>query len=274
MSFLIRPLFKTWAQRLLGDRYYMPLSDAYHRYSESAAFWADARWDKSIKRLLKYKNRHKGERCFIIGNGPSLKKMDLSLLKNDVTFGMNRIYLMFNDLGFSTTYYVTVNKLVVEQCARDIVKLSCPKFISWHARNLIDFTSNMICLYSDCDGTHSKFFTDITKGVNEGATVTYVAMQIAYYMGFEKVILVGVDHSFKTQGKPHTMVVSEGDDLNHFDPGYFGKGFRWQLPDLRTSELVYRIAKYQFENTNREILDATIDGKLQVFPKVDYHQLF
>ncbi len=99
-------------------------------------------------------------------------------------------------------------------------------------------------------------------------------MQIAYYMGFEKVILIGVDHSFETKGKPHTMVVSEGDDPNHFDPCYFGKGFRWQLPDLRTSELAYRIAKYHFENAEREILDATVDGKLQVFPKVDYYQLF
>jgi hypothetical protein len=99
-------------------------------------------------------------------------------------------------------------------------------------------------------------------------------MQVAYYLGFQKVILVGVDHSFVTQGKPHTTVVSQGDDPNHFDPQYFGKGFRWQLPDLETSEMTYRIAKWQFENTGREIVDATVDGKLQVFPKVDYHLLF
>ena len=104
--------------------------------------------------------------------------------------------------------------------------------------------------------------------------MTYVAIQIAYYMGFQKVILLGVDHSFVTKGEPHTTVVSQGDDPNHFNPRYFGKGFRWQLPDLETSELAYRIAEYRFRHANREIVDATIDGKLQVFRKVDYRTLF
>jgi hypothetical protein len=99
-------------------------------------------------------------------------------------------------------------------------------------------------------------------------------MQIAYYLGFGKVILIGVDHSFATKGSPNTQVVSQSDDPNHFDPQYFGKGFRWQLPDLENSELAYRIAKCQFERDNREIVDATIGGRLQVFPKVDYRTLF
>jgi hypothetical protein len=99
-------------------------------------------------------------------------------------------------------------------------------------------------------------------------------MQIAYYMGFAKVILTGVDHSFTTKGEPHATVLSVGDDPNHFDPDYFGKGIRWQLPDLETSELAYRLAKYQFEIDNRELFDATVDGSLRVFPKVDYQTLF
>jgi len=217
------------------------------------------------------KDKHQGERCFIIGNGPSLRNTDLLLLKDEVTFGLNRIYLLFDQLGFATTYYVAVNRLVIEQCAHEIVRLPCPKFISWHARDLIDFTVDMMFLHSR-SGT--RFYTDITEGVWEGATVTYVAMQIAYYLGFQRVILIGVDHSYATKGEPHTTVVSQGDDPNHFDPRYFGKGFRWQLPDLKTSELAYRIAKDQFERANREIIDATVGGKLQVLRKVDYHTLF
>jgi len=252
---------------LLGDWWYDALSEVYCRSREEP----DPRYRASIRRIVAMKNKHQGERCFIIGNGPSLRNTDLSLLKDEVTFGMNRIYLLFDRLGFVTTYYVSVNDLVIEQCTRDIVSLPCPKFISWHARHLIDFTDDMVFLYN-----HSQpmFYTDITKGIWEGATVTYVAMQIAYYMGFQKVILLGVDHSFTTQGKPHTVVVSQGDDPNHFGPQYFGKGFRWQLPDLECSELAYHIAKYQFESDGREIVDATIDGKLQVFRKVDYRTLF
>ena len=272
MSFLKQPTFTTWMRQLLGHRYYVPLREAYIHYQKSSAFWRDDRWVQSVQRLRMYKNRHKGERCFIIGNGPSLKKTDLSLLKDEVTFGLNRIYLLFDELGFATTYYVSVNQLVIEQFAYEIKALFCPKFLSWLGRDQIDFTENMMFLNPDVE--RFSFSTDITKGIWVGATVTNMAIQIAYYMGFETVILVGVDHSFATQGKPHSIVTSEEDDTNHFDPRYFGKGLRWQLPDLETSELAFRIAKYWFEQSGREILDATIDGKLQVFRKADYYHLF
>ncbi len=227
----------------------------------------------SRHRLRGFRDRHRGERCFIIGNGPSLNNIDLSPLRNEITFGLNRIYLLFPSLGFSTTYYVSVNRLVIEQCAHEIEGLPMPKFISWHARGAIRFASDVIFVRDPCDGTVG-FSRNPGSWIWEGTTVTYVAMQLAYYLGFHQVILIGVDHNFVTQGEPNTVVTSTGTDSNHFDPSYFGKAFRWQLPDLETSELAYRIAKYQFERASREIVDATIDGKLQVFRKVDYCQLF
>lgn len=93
-------------------------------------------------------------------------------------------------------------------------------------------------------------------------------------MGFEQIVLIGVDHSFVAKGKPNATVVSQGDDLSHFDPGYFGKGFRWQLPDLDTSEQGYWMARQAFETAGRTVVDATINGQLQVFPKVSYDSLF
>jgi hypothetical protein len=83
-----------------------------------------------------------------------------------------------------------------------------------------------------------------------------------------------VDHSFKSKGKPNQTVESQGDDPNHFSPEYFGKGFRWQLPDLDTSEVAYRMAHQAFLADQRQILDATIGGQLDVFPKVDYDRYF
>jgi hypothetical protein len=93
-------------------------------------------------------------------------------------------------------------------------------------------------------------------------------------MGFEQVILVGVDHNSNVPGKANATVVSQGDDPNHFHPGYFGKGFRWQLPDFETSEIGYRLARQAYEADGRQILDATIGGKLTIFPKTDYSSLF
>jgi len=98
-------------------------------------------------------------------------------------------------------------------------------------------------------------------------------MQLAYFMGFKQVILIGVDHSFTTKGTANTTVVSTGDDPNHFHPGYFVKGFRWQLPDLETSEIGYALAKEAYQKDGREILDATVGGKLQIFPKVNFDSI-
>ena len=258
------------ARLALGQRGYGAVRDRYLQYLERQAK-RDPRYQASLDRLRGLRDKHKGQRCFIIGNGPSLKDTDLTLLRDEVTFGSNRIYLLFSELGFCTTYFVSVNRLVIEQCAHDIESLPCPKFISWHARELIRFTDDMMFLHSR---SGASFYTDITGGVCEGATVTYVALQVAYYLGFDRVILVGVDHSFTTQGRPHKTVTSQGDDPNHFHPEYFGKGFRWQLPDLETSEQAYGLAREHYEQAGREVVDATVGGKLQVFPKVEYHSLF
>jgi 6-hydroxymethylpterin diphosphokinase MptE-like len=243
---------------------------------QNAALWPAATfhpWRRSsIHLLAALKDRHRGKRCFIIGNGPSLKQTDLSLLKGEITFGMNRFYLMFDELGFATTYYMCVNSLVIEQCASDIRALTMPKFLSWRSRHHIQPTPDMAFLHTTYTGP--KFAQDARGRLWEGATVTYVTLQLAFHMGFEQVILIGVDHSYVTQGKPNTTVVSQGDDPNHVHANYFGKGFRWQLPDLETSERAYAMARQAYEAAGRQVIDATVGGKLTVFPKADYASLF
>ena len=231
---------------------------------------------ESIRRLGALKDIHKGKRAFVIANGPSLKQTDMSKLKNELTFGMNRIYLMFPELGFSTTYLTVVNDLVIEQTANDLASLSLPKFLAWRSHH--HFPSNLpitqlpTFLYTSYTGRH--FSTDVRGRVWEGATVTNVTLQLAFHMGFQQVILIGVDHNYSTTGKPNTTVTSQGDDPNHFSTAYFGKGFRWQLPDLETSEVGYAMARDAYRKAGRELLDATIGGKLTIFPKVDYNSLF
>jgi hypothetical protein len=226
----------------------------------------------SSKALSLLKDQHRGKRCFILGNGPSLKQTDLTRLRGEFTFGLNRIYLLFPELGFPTTYLVTVNQLVIDQCADELAALPVLKFLPWTARRQFSSVPETVYIRTYCAKPH--FSTLANQSIWSGATVTFVAMQLAYHMGFSEVILLGVDHSFTTQGKPHTEVVSEGDDPNHFAPNYFGKGFKWQLPDLETSEIAYRMAKQAFEADGRKIVDATIGGKLTIFPKVDYESHF
>jgi hypothetical protein len=243
---------------------------------QNAALWPEAMfhpWRRaSIRRLGELKDIHRGQRCFIIGNGPSLKQTDLKKLKDEYTFGMNRIYLGFPEMGFQTTYFLTINSLVIEQCAEDIRRLSMPRFVCWRSRRVIGTAPDLNFLHTTYNGP--KFAVDARGRLWEGATVTYVALQLAYHMGFSQVILIGVDHNYSAQGKPNTTVVSQGEDKDHFHSDYFGKGFRWQLPDLETSERSYRMARQAYERDGRQVLDATIGGKLTVFPKVDYESLF
>lgn len=230
-------------------------------------------WRDSQRRLRPYANLYRGRRAFIIGNGPSLRNTDLTKLKNEITFGLNRIYLAFPDLGFSTSYLVSVNDLVMEQCADDMRQLSIPKFITWRARRWMSGDPGTIFLDTDYTGSEN-FSGDATGRLFEGFTVTYVALQLAFYMGFDEIILLGVDHNFQTKGPANQVVTSQGEDPNHFSPSYFGKGFRWQLPDLDGSERAYRMARTAYEKAGRRVLDATVGGKLTVFPKVNYLDLF
>jgi hypothetical protein len=245
----------------------------YNRARHQAAALGSLRRRASIRQIRTLRGRHLGERCFILGNGPSLKRTDLSLLRNEASFGMNRIYMLFDELGFSTTYYVAINTLVIEQFASEIKKLAMPKFITWRGRKWMADDPGTI--FIDTDYTPpATFSSEVTGRIFEGSTVTYVALQLAFYLGFAEVILVGLDHHFSTQGPANVTVVSQGDDPDHFSPGYFGKGYRWQLPDLEASERAYKLAREAYQAAGRRVLDATVGGKLQVFPKVDYTSLF
>ena len=69
--------------------------------------------------LKKFHNIHAGERCFLIANGPSLSKTNINLLKNEITFGLNRIYLNYPNMEFKPSYLVCINKLFLEQFSNE-----------------------------------------------------------------------------------------------------------------------------------------------------------
>jgi hypothetical protein len=224
---------------------------------------------KHSKRLLKFKDIHKGEGCFIIGNGPSLNKMDLSPLKNYHTFGLNKIYLIFDRVDLNLSYHVAVNPLVIEQSVQEFESLSCPSFLSYRdACNVIRPLKHIYFLFTR--GYHS-FKANLLEEISDGYTVTYVAMQIAYYMGFSKLFLIGVDHNFNSPGNPNEKQFLQGNDTNHFDPRYFGNK-EWHLPDLEASELSYHLARFYFKIADRQIYDATVNGKLQIFTKISFEE--
>ncbi len=212
-----------------------------------------------------------GKRCFIIGNGPSLQKTPMKRLTDEYTIGSNRIYLNYDSMGFEPTFYCAVNRYVIEQFYRGIDRLNSIKFLRKEAESLIRNRRNTF--FMESYGVH-HFNPDLeTLKWCEGWTVTFCAMQVAFYLGFETVILVGVDHRFEGVGEPNKLVIATGADENHFHPEYFGKNVKWQYPDLKRSEISYAVAKEVYEKKGRLILDATIGGNLKIFPRVDFHEV-
>jgi hypothetical protein len=209
-------------------------------------------------------DRHKDETCLIIGNGPSLKDVPNSFLKKFPSFGSNRIYLKF-----TPTYYVAVNPLVIEQNMGDILHLKCDAAFVREGCFGSLASSNGTWFYELHSMAAPMFSYNPSAYVYEGHTVTFVSMQLAFFMGFRTVLLVGVDHRYEYQGEPNEENVWFGEDPNHFDPSYF-RGHAWHNPDLERSEAAYMMAREAFDRDGRQIINLTEGSALEVFEKQEF----
>jgi hypothetical protein len=241
-----------------------------------------------MRNISEYYQKHRGKRCFILGNGPSLNKTDMTLLKNEVTFGVNSIFLMTRDSGFFPTYYVVEDNLVFNENKDSIdayhqpTKLLPDRYasqLSNHPEDIVIFdmdtsfyNKNRKDMYSIPHfngGSDTTFFC--------GQSVTYINMQLAYFMGFSEVYLVGMDFSYQkppTQEQNGNHIKSHGDDMNHFHKDYFGKGKTWKDPRLGRVLRSYARAKHEFTADGRIIANATPGGELEMFDRVSFEQIF
>ncbi|MEY4987421.1 MAG: hypothetical protein RL567_1200 [Bacteroidota bacterium] len=228
------------------------------------------KWDidleswKSRLNLKKLHNRHRGQNAVILCNGPSLLKTDFNLLKDTYTFGLNKINLLFDKNDFRPNSIVAVNKFVVEQNKFFFNKTQIPLFIDSLSKQHIKSRDNVTFLHST---NQVKFARDVSVSLWQGATVTNVALQLAFHMGFENVALVGCDHNFAVKGPANQIVISGEKDESHFDPNYFARGLKWQLPDLVASEYGYALARETFKASGRNIYNCTVGGELEVFER-------
>jgi hypothetical protein len=233
--------------------------------------WRRSDWGRrNQERLAALRGRHRGERCFLMANGPGLVKLDLAPLAQETTFSLNRAYTAFDTFGFLPTYFSVLNDLLLEQFRDDINGLPMPKFLSWRRRALFSDRDDIYFLRT-LFSLEDHFQTDVREGVCSGATVTFTTLQLAYHMGFSEVVIVGLDHNYAQQGTPNEVVKDQ--DRSHFSPNYFPRGTRWELPDLHRTTLAYSKARKAYEADGRRILDASVDGKCTVFEKVAFEDV-
>ncbi len=231
-------------------------------------------WDLNPKswvsrtRLRKWKNKYSGQKAVIVCNGPSLLKSDLSLLDNVFTFGLNKINLLFDKSAFRPSCIVAVNPYVLEQNADFYNETEIPLFLDRCApQKGLRFRENVVLLHST-PSYIKQFARDCSISIHSSGTVTYVAMQVAFHMGFKNVALIGCDHNFVTKGAANMTVEAGEKDSNHFAPNYFAGGVKWQLPDLFESEIGYTLAKNMYECYGSKIVNATEGGQLDIFDRI------
>lgn len=236
--------------------------------------------------LRKLRNKFQGKRCFILGNGPSLNKCDLSLLKDEYSFGVNGIFYKTKELGYKPTFYVVEDSHVMKDNIKEINDYDVPyKFFPVNYKSYIKNRKNVL-FFKMNEGfyvEHSpnfcvpRFSADMSKKLYCGQSVTMLNFQIAYYLGFTDIYLIGMDFSY-TIPKSATVngndIISNEDDENHFHPDYFGKGKTWHDPHLDRVLNSYKLMKTVFEADGRNIFNATAGGKLEVFSRVNFNSLF
>jgi hypothetical protein len=223
---------------------------------------------RSRQRLKRDMNTHRGRKAVILCNGPSLLQVDFDLLmKSEVfIFGLNKINLLFDKTPLRPHAIVAVNPYVVNQNRDFYNSTDIPLYLDSDAVRLVKRRANITYLHST---RIEKFARNCSTSINQGATVTFVALQLAYHLGFEKIALVGCDHDFAQKGAANLVVRAGEQDESHFDSSYFAHGSEWQLPDLLHSELSYLLARETYEATGRFIVNCTVGGKLEVFPRQD-----
>lgn len=232
------------------------------------------------QRINRFRNCHQGQECILMCNGPSLRKIDFGRIDRDrfVLFGLNKIFLAEDFLGTMPRYVAAVNAKVIEQSATQYATLRAIKFLSnrvFPSELKEDpFTYFINTKFNPVP--EPRFSLDVGAFVSEGWTVTHVALQIIYHMGFRKVYVVGLDHRFSLgiKGKENTEGVIEGNDPDHFHPKYFGGGQKWDLPDLVNSEISYRAALDVFNKAGRSIINCTPDTACDIFPIESHEQLY
>lgn len=225
------------------------------------------------QQIRQYQNRHQNQRCFIVATGPSLSTKDLDKLKQhgEVCISMNRIYNIFERTEWRPDYYVIEDTIMIEDLRREIADLDLPvKFVPsvptcfWNQNNIKNAVQYELALLDNGEDM-PLFSSKAEKCVYEGSTVTYACIQMAAYMGFLDIYLLGVDFNYSNDLY---------DEKNHFQGYQSDKRVRLNAVSPKRMEAAYRCARNYAEENEIHIYNATRGGKLEVFERVEFDDLF
>ncbi len=229
--------------------------------------------------LRRLKNIHSGCRCFIVGNGPSLRADDLEKItrNHDISFACNRIYHIFEKTSWRPQYYISQDERMLRGCQEEVNQIPCklkfiPAELAWYS----DININNALLYHltydrECQPDFSE---DIASCIENSKTVVYTAIQIAVYMGIREIYLIGVDHHFHISQNSKNEILIDNTVRNYFTEEYDSDREKLEIPNLEVSTLTYVAAKEYADANGIHIYNATRGGKLDVFERRNFDDLF
>ncbi|MFW8637110.1 hypothetical protein [Cribrihabitans pelagius] len=230
------------------------------------------------------RNRHKGARAVIVGNGPSLRVSDLERLQDSVTFASNKIYLAYEDTAWRPAYYSVEDHLVIQNNWERISGLEGSLKIfpanvrdfGYHAADTVFVPFRPPRSFADplSDPDFPAFSEDLSHGICWGSTIVYSQIQMALFMGCAEIVLIGLDHSYVLPGEKQGNTYLHAGEQNHFHPGYREAGERWHQPNLEVLEVSYARARERCAARGVRILNASRRTRLEVFERADFDSLF
>lgn len=249
--------------------------------------------DFYVNKINKFHNCYKGKRCFIIGNGPSLKAEDLEVIKNEISFATNFIYTIYPYTNWRPTFYITQDTLFANKIFNNpetILEMtkSCVAAFTSVWLKAFEFRDNpdleklffYKTKYTYEENGMPFFSDDVSKQIYLIGTVTYTMLQLAVYMGFSEIYLLGMDNQYAVEEKKNGEIV-------HNDVENYNKYARISVQQLKeergnvytdsvsveTINLGFMAARKYAERNGIKIFNATRGGKLEVFERVEFDLL-
>ncbi len=221
----------------------------------------------NLNRIRGLKNSHLNERCFIVGNGPSLTIEDLNLIKDDDCFAANLIYRVFEKTKWRPKYYVLIDRYADTGNVLDTLDIPY-LFIGdyyWKHRGMNNL--NAICIHSERAIGNEKvhFSENIEKVVYGNYTVTHVMIQLAAFMGYKEIYLLGMDHSYALTYNKDGRVIEDNNIKSHV---FEDRNPKDVIADIEGMNKAYIACRNYAKNNSIKIINVTRGGKLEWFPRL------
>lgn len=223
-----------------------------------------------MKQLEKLKGIHSGKRCFIIGTGPSLTVADLELLENEITFGPNRIYELFEQTKWRPTYYINQDHNLIQTFSEKIRNVDAEMVflpVEYKEKYQGDKYRFFVLKHKEFYPKKAPFSKDITQFLAQGFTVTYGAIQIAAYMGFKEIYLLGIDHNYNISRDAKGRPVKNGDNEGNYSKGMKEYINMSNLPRVEETTVAFETAESISYKNGFRIYNVTRGGKLEAFER-------